>query len=59
METFYPNYDQRHKLNLQLSLPFVGGRDLSLLWSLNTGRPANLYSSLYFSGLGIGSGSQG
>ncbi|MEE9466637.1 MAG: TonB-dependent receptor, partial [Candidatus Neomarinimicrobiota bacterium] len=49
-ETFYPNYDQRHKLNVILRLPQFRRWEPTLSWSFNTGRPANLVESLYLAG---------
>ncbi|UCH11294.1 MAG: carboxypeptidase-like regulatory domain-containing protein [Fidelibacterota bacterium] len=49
-ESYYPNYDQRHKLNWMLDMPLKRGRALNLNWRLSTGRPANLATSIYFAG---------
>jgi len=51
-ETFYPNYDQRHKLNWQMKGKLGRGWSLSAVWIFSTGRPANLATSLAYSGFG-------
>jgi hypothetical protein len=47
-DTYYPNYDQRHKVNLSVSLPYGKDEQFSLNWTLSTGRPANLYKALFY-----------
>ncbi len=49
-ETFYPNYDQRHKINAIVRLPQLRRWEPTLSWSFNTGRPANLEESVYLAG---------
>ncbi len=43
--TFYPNYDIRHNLKMSSLYNMNEKHSFSLSWTLNTGRPANLYLS--------------
>gem|GEM_PF-1605471 len=44
-ETFYPNYDIRHKLTIQTEVKLFLGINLTGIWNFDTGRPANLYDT--------------
>ncbi len=49
-ETFYPNYDQRHKINWQTDIKLGHGWNLNAIWTLSAGHPANLVTSMAYSG---------
>lgn len=49
-ETFYPNYDIRHRVSSRASVYLKKNWQIDLAWNFNTGRPANLYDSPVYSG---------
>ncbi len=48
-ERFYPNYDQRHKINLRAGIQLKRNWMLNVNWSFTTGRPGNLATNLAYS----------
>jgi hypothetical protein len=49
-ETFYPNYDIRHRISSRASIYLKKNWQIDLAWNFNTGRPANLYDSPVYTG---------
>ncbi len=49
-ETFYPNYDQRHRVVSQLIYSLPKNFQINVIWNFSTGRPANLYDSKVYTG---------
>jgi len=49
-ETFYPNYDQRHRIVSQLIYSLPKNFQVNVIWNFSTGRPANLYDSKVYTG---------